>query len=203
MIILSEFIVKNIRYILLKWRYKILLRFKERILRRHDFVRNNKRFTVAGNSTTQGWSLWSYDEESPTGGGDRVLQANSVCNLTRRGFLVRKYIGLGMSGLGHWTVKLKLELELELVVVDVESMGSSSSLSDFTPLSPPEMTIEIDSWNRFALDSTRKHDRMSHSEAWPPPHHRVLPAPLWSGNRGLRMGRDTSSNIIFVNGVNC
>lgn len=32
---------------------------------------------------------------------------------------------------------------------------------------------------------------MSHSEAWPPPHHRVLPALLWSGNRGLRMGRDS------------
>lgn len=40
MIIPSEFIVKNVRYIL-KWRYKILLWSKERILRRHDFVRNN------------------------------------------------------------------------------------------------------------------------------------------------------------------
>lgn len=114
MIIPSEFIVKNIRYMLLKWRYKILFRFKKRILRRHDFVRNNKRFTVAGNSTTQGWSLWSYDEGSPTGRGDRVLQANSVCNLTRRGFLVRKVYrarnvrpwtlnGETETGTGTWT----------------------------------------------------------------------------------------------------
>lgn len=72
------------------------------------------------------------------------MQANSVCNLTRRGFLVRKVYRARNVSLGHSTVKLKLELELELVLVDVEPMGSGSSLSDFTP-PVPEMTIEIDS----------------------------------------------------------
>lgn len=108
------------------------------------------------------------------------MQANSVCNLTRRGFLVRKVYRARNVSLGHSTVKLKLELELELVLVDVEPMGSGSSLSDFTP-PVPEMTIEIDSWNRFALDST---ETRSNDSFWSVAtlHHRVVLAPLWLGN---------------------
>ena len=51
---------------------------------------------------------------------DRVLQANSVCNLTRRGFLIREVYRARNVSLGHPTVKLKLELELELVLVAAE-----------------------------------------------------------------------------------
>lgn len=118
---------------------------------------------------------------------DRVLQANSVCNLTRRGFLVRKVYRARNVSLGHWTVKLKLELELELVLVDVEPMGSS--LSDFTP-PVPEITIEIDSWNRFALDSTetRSNDSFWSVAAASPPSSSST---LMIGERGSRMGWDS------------
>lgn len=124
---------------------------------------------------------------------DRVLQANSVCNLTRRGFLVRKVYRARNASLGHSTVKLKLELELELVRVDVEF--GFLSFPDFTP-PVPEMTIEIDSWNRFALDSTEKR-----SNDWLIPatlHHRVVLTPLWSGNENeTRATSHFTSNIII------
>lgn len=113
---------------------------------------------------------------------DHVLQANSVCNLTRRGFLVRKVYRAQNASLGHSTVKLKLELELELVRVDVWSRWVRVPLFPrFYLPSVPEMTIEIDSWNRcFALDSTE-----TRSNDWLIPatlHHRVVLTPLWSGN---------------------
>lgn len=105
------------------------------------FLANNvsrlaKRETGNANDRTRMFQcLRLYNEGSQT---DRVLQANSVCNLTRRGFLVREvYVEARNVSLGHPTVKLKLELELELVlVVPAEPRGLRVPLFPILPASP-------------------------------------------------------------------